>query len=215
MEAARRRIAEDHEKLPLELQPVRYIAIDKDTLVPAQIDPKRKIELRWRGVRLKPSQVPGLGADGSFGIVPIAPTGYTVTEVEPPVRYYLLAFPNRYCAGYYDATNAILFQWHGIEFGRSELAADPDTPGFLLDPGSFEVSSIIPPKEFTSMTPDAAGQRVAPPTAALGPLSPATTPIQPTPAASSEWETAMWPWVFAIASLVAILALARRCRSRK
>src|SRR5207302_721773 len=108
----------------------------------------QNIEYRWRGVTLDASQVPRLEQAGSFSIVPMKPTGLEIRQIDPPVRYFALTGFNRYGVGYYDASNAILYQWDRVELSRTALPSDAQAQGLIIDSSSVEISSVEPPAEF-------------------------------------------------------------------
>ncbi len=217
MKATRERIEAYRKSQPLEMQPVAYIVVS-GKLVPAQIDPNQNIEYRWRGVALDPSQIPRFMWAGSFGVYSMKPTGLEVRQMDPPIRYFAIAGTNRYGAGYYDPSNAILYQWDRVELNRAALPADAEAQGLIIDPSSVEISSVEPPAEFAPKEDAAVRQPSTPSTPAR-----TTTPtaLQPpsTPAASGtpvpivEHKSPVWLWLVGILALVVIVALALKRRA--
>ena len=216
MEATRKRIEAHYKSLPLREQPVMYVVVS-GKLIPAQIDPNQNLEMRWRGVALEAAQVPRLLQAGSFSIVPMKPTGLEVRQIDPPVRYYAIAGTSRYGGGYYDPTNAILYQWDRVELNRAALPADAEARGLIIDPSSVEISSVEPPAEFAPKEDAAAEQRPTPSTQAPT-AQPAASP-QPaartaqTPAVPVERSASLWPWLVGILALVVIVAVALKRRT--
>lgn len=145
---------EYYKKLPLDQQQVVYIDAGHDGLIPAQIDHIRRIEYRWKGVLLQPTQIPSFGGSGSFRIRPMAPTGFEVKEMSPPVRYYRIGDSPVFRPGYYDPYYRTFFQWQDIELQRSELPADAERLGLILSGRQLgEISSVEAPLEYRTRVP--------------------------------------------------------------
>jgi|688.fasta_scaffold167062_2 hypothetical protein len=144
--AERERLIQYYRKLPIEQQPVVYVQVGKGEFAPAQIDPVHNIEYRWKGVLLKPHEIPTPAAGGSFSILPIPPTGLPVKNIDPPIRYYKIGSSITYGVGYYDVTHNIIFRWKDIEYTKAQLLQDAIKLGLLLsDDLVGEISTIEAP----------------------------------------------------------------------
>lgn len=144
--AERERLVQYYRKLPIEQQPVVYVQVGKGEFAPAQIDPVQNIEYRWKGVLLKPHEIPTPANGGSFGHLPISPTGLPVKTIDPPIRYFKIGSSITYGIGYYDATHNIIFRWKDIEFTKAQLPQDAINLGLLLsDDLVGEISTIEAP----------------------------------------------------------------------
>ena len=144
--AEKERLIQYYRKLPIEQQPVVYVQVGKGEFAPAQIDPVHNIEYRWKGVLLKPHEIPTPTNGGSFSHLPIPPTGLPVKNIDPPVRYYKIGSSITYGIGYYDATHNIIFRWKDIEYTKAQLPQDAVKLGLLLSADLVgEISTIEAP----------------------------------------------------------------------
>lgn len=202
-EATRRRVEELYRSLPLGDQPIIYVTVG-DKLVPGQVEPNTNIEYRWSGVALDPSQVPGLDAGGSFGIMPMPPTGLPVRETAPPLRFMKIADTLRFRVGYYDKLHEIVYKWNGVELTAAELPPN----AVMISAAGVTISTVKAPDNSSQVVRNAASAPGVPPATRRGSERQNAVSFRehvPDPPPASTIPVRHWKLIISLCALLAIL----------
>jgi hypothetical protein len=123
--------------------PVVYVLFDNDKISPCFVDAEKKTLYRWKGVVLRPNQLPPRGPYNYFPLYvaydhPNVSAGlvvkdYAVLPVEAPVKYRVTDSDCR--PGYWMKSPRVFFVWKGMALSKYELMdRSQDGQPAILDP---------------------------------------------------------------------------------